>query len=305
MLLRLTSRDGLDMGKRTGVTLIELLTVVGVLSIIAALVLPAVHSARESARQMSCGNNLHQIGIAIESFHSKRNQLPIGQFVLSQIAPELEISTESNPFFGDQIEVAPSILRCPSEPVQQLFKGEVNYCMSIGSAIFPLNGAASPVSYDRGTLSKLSFSDFEDGLSNTALFSEHLQLQVSCASCPPSTKWWMSPRRFGPGEENTMRSFLNQAVESGSLTPMPNYLHFTNTWVNDDFFYDHLWTPNKAMVIVLTMGRDAIQPPSSAHRGGVQLLLADGSVRFISDQVSDSVWSATGSRNGGEVNAMD
>lgn len=305
MLQRLLCVDGRFMGRRTGITLIELLTVIVVLSILAALVLPAVHSARESARQMSCGNNLHQIGIAIENFHSKRNQLPIGQFVLSQLAPELEIATESNPFFGEQIEVAPSILRCPSEPAQQLAKGEVNYCMSIGSAIFPLNGAASPVSYDRGALSKLSFRDFEDGLSNTALFSEHLQLQISCTSCPPSTKWWMSPRKFGPGEEIVMRSFLNQAMESGTLTPLSNYSHFTNTWVNHDFFYDHLWTPNKAMVIVLTMGRDAIQPPSSAHRGGVQLLLADGSVRFVSDQVSDTVWSAIGSRNGGEVNAAD
>jgi len=293
------------MGKRNGVTLVELLTVVGVLTILVALVLPAVQSARESARKMSCGNNLHQIGIAVGNFHAKRNRLPIGRFVLSQLAPELEIPTETDRYFGELISIAPSFLRCPSEPTPKEFDGEVNYFMSVGSAIFPLNGAASPSFSSRGVLSPLSYSDFADGLSHTALFSEHLQLQVSCTYCHPSTKWWNSPQRFGPGEENAMRIFLNQATESRSLASMPDHLYFTDTWVNNDFFYDHLWTPNKPMVIALTIHRDSIQPPSSAHAGGVQLLLADGSVRFVSDEVSAIVWAATGSRNGGEANVVD
>jgi prepilin-type processing-associated H-X9-DG protein len=49
-------------------------------------------------------------------------------------------------------------------------------------------------------------------------------------------------------------------------------------------------------------GNNAVnQPASSAHIGGVNLLLCDGSVRFVSDKISLATWRAVGSRNGGEV----
>jgi prepilin-type N-terminal cleavage/methylation domain-containing protein len=201
-------RHNLDsmMSKRNGVTLVEMLVVVGVLALLVSLTLPAVQSARDASRRTIFGNNLRQIGIAISSFHSKKNYLPIGQRVLSQIASELEIPTVYVQFFGQQIQVAPPILRCPSEPSSPFFGGEVNYFMSVGSAISPLNGAASPDFETRGKLKKLSYGDFADGLSNTALFSENLQLQISCTGCHPTTKWWRSSVRFGPGEEIAISS---------------------------------------------------------------------------------------------------
>jgi prepilin-type processing-associated H-X9-DG protein len=50
------------------------------------------------------------------------------------------------------------------------------------------------------------------------------------------------------------------------------------------------------------MANMAVQlPPSSYHPGGVNLLLGDGSVRFIKESVTLSVWRALSTRNGGEV----
>jgi prepilin-type processing-associated H-X9-DG protein len=46
-------------------------------------------------------------------------------------------------------------------------------------------------------------------------------------------------------------------------------------------------------------------PPSSNHPGGVNLLLGDGSVKFIKDSVSLQTWRALGTRNGGEVISSD
>ena len=63
---------------RAGITLIELLVVVAIIGALVALVLPAVQTARESARRAQCQNNLRQIGVALHIYHSARRQLPIG-----------------------------------------------------------------------------------------------------------------------------------------------------------------------------------------------------------------------------------
>ena len=61
-----------------GFTLIELMTAVGIISILVALLLPAVQSAREGARRAKCQSNLHQIGLALASYQDTNRCYPIG-----------------------------------------------------------------------------------------------------------------------------------------------------------------------------------------------------------------------------------
>lgn len=68
----------LDARHRAAFTMIELLVVIAIIALLIALLLPAVQAAREAARRTSCASNLHQIGIAIHSYHSKYQRLPSG-----------------------------------------------------------------------------------------------------------------------------------------------------------------------------------------------------------------------------------
>ena len=89
---------------RTGATIIEVLTVIGILSLLMALLLPGITYSRERARKMQCHNHQHQhqIGLAFHQFEETNGVLPTTGFCFSRISGYVDNQETS--------------FRCPSDP---------------------------------------------------------------------------------------------------------------------------------------------------------------------------------------------
>jgi len=199
---------------------------------------------------------------------------------------------------------------CPSDPAAKSddWPGQNNYYANQGSnflcdlsesqpsTIAPNETSNGPFYY----LSKNSIASITDGTSNTVLFSEKLRGK---GAPDPRTDMLTIPNT------STLNDTFNTCtgINPATATPLTSKQGFS--WVMGEMCcttYNHVSTPNTTTCAGIgfpgTMSNMAMQvPPSSAHSGGVNCLMGDGSVRFVANAVQLPVWRAMGTMNGGEV----
>lgn len=282
--------------KPHGFTLVELLVVITIIGILIALLLPAVQSAREAARRMQCANNLKQMGLAVHNYAGVWGEYfppgPQGNFkhgLFSLMLPYLEQQplydqldlegvtyiTRTDPM---RFTVVPCYI-CPSWPYKSAYTlAEVaSYDSAAGGATlyqgvagaFP-NEKPNSVSSSVGNIPKNGMfsanvvrrmGDVTDGLSNTLTIGEFAHLDEdggSYAQAPGSVRAWINS------------GFTLGSVDDVALMASKVVVYPINARVNrisDGIPFNHL-------------------PFTSFHTGGENVLVGDGSVTFLDENMN-------------------
>ena len=318
-------KESRAMKTRHGFTLVELLVVIAIIGILVALLLPALGSVREGARQVSCKSNLKQIGLAMALFNEKKNRLPNARMPIQ--------CNESN---RDELQ-PPGI-----EEGQSI-------TMAIGSLGFSDAAASVP-----GPLMQLlPFTDMShlwdqyQPFANATGFSldadenqDIVSSVVPLFLCPSMQhEYTAAPGQFGPtsyfgstgtGQPNALYKYdgainWTQFIRTKSIPDgVSRTIAFGETdwwggesegpvwpggyWSNDlgsTYGQGDIWIFNRVDKPVFApnepaLPRHYISSYRSDHPGGVHFVMVGGSVHFISDSTEKSVLDALATRDGGE-----
>jgi prepilin-type N-terminal cleavage/methylation domain-containing protein len=289
--------------KQGGFSLVELLVVIAIIGVLIGLIVPAVQAARESANRTQCRNNLAQIGKAAHQSHDVHNKLPPGLgwypalppgkglaygIVLFHLLPYVEQALLWKTSFasGDYEAANNNVFAqpvatfvCPSTPsiVDGCIKDQAGTTWGAGSyggnaqvfcdvdpKSFSLN---SPQYYARIPAS------FQDGTSNTILFAERYARCTNAVFDQGGTFW---------------------AYAETGPTAQPLHAGFAISWTT--------FSVGPASKFQLRPAPDNCDPTLAAtpHAGGIQVCLADGSVRTISPAVSGATWWAACTPSSGD-----
>ena len=255
--------------------MIELVVVVTIIAMLVGLLMPAVQSARESARRLQCVNNLKQIGVALNSYVTSQSVYPPINLIsvggaryyaghnhspLARMLSELDNGPLYNAinfsWMGDSppslianhtvLTASLSAFTCPSDPQPSVpGYGRVNYRFCIGPSFYFSPSPESPGSLDGPfTVFKIyAPSDFRDGLSQTIAASERVQgswtAGVASRGAYRVTKFRSIPvfhdPDWGVGQCRDAETALPVETKAGESWFFTG-LHFTS--------YDHCMTPN-------------------------------------------------------------
>jgi prepilin-type N-terminal cleavage/methylation domain-containing protein len=289
--------------RRRAYTLVELLIVIAIVGILAALLLPAIQAAREAARRTACKNNLKQIALAAQNFHSAKGHLPppklgAGQFnalggTFVALLPYLEENARFERYDPAKNVDDPHNLPITSKPV------DVYLCPSMALP----RAVPEPESDEKlGPGSYLISSRTDYG--NFASLDGAFENPTSDGS------YTLGMQHITDGTSKTLLvGEINYGLQNMLWTTCPalngSAMFGDQTWAHG--YWALAWGHMAAKFPGLYNNSTDYAPPHSNrsfrsdHPGGVQFALVDGSVQFVTDDTSPEVRRALVTRAGEEV----
>lgn len=256
---------------RRGLTLVEVLLVIGIMGCLLAILLPAVQAARESARLTKCADNLRNIGLALANYHTAQQAFPVGSDLLR--GTEHAWSSRILPF----VEFA------------AVFQ-QIDYALPWNAPGGNLTASIIDVPLYVCPSSLVVVAGKQDygGIMGTGL-----------ASLPAG----MGPNNaFGCGVLIVSSRQQPQPVRAAQITDGLTYTMCVGESVDRDDSQAGLWASgwNCYSQNEPRIDMDDIGSLHSLHPAGAQALFADGHVRVVTDQIAGSLLGAMCTRNGGE-----
>lgn len=312
-----------DPARIAGFTLVELLVVIAIIGILLALLLPAVQTARESARRTQCGNNLKQIGVGMQNHLTALGAFPPGQRLVI-----VGHKTWGWPaFLLEWIEESAAHQRLDFRRPLWGAENREGVCQEIASFLCPSTARRhatrtdhritmdllNPGTWDANTGEDMACIDYA-GISGPTVHSSFLNPATGAAYAANSGI--LLNISTGMRTQTTAAEIvdgLSQTLLVGELSGRGIFVAGTSNALRG------VWAGGQNCISVpaAPTGGQAIRPinppPADAwrnagnsslfsdHPGGAQVLLCDGAVRFLADTLDVQLLLALASRGDGEV----
>jgi len=293
--------------RNTGFTLIELLVVIAIIAILIALLLPAVQQAREAARRTQCKNNLKQLGLALHNYHDTHSVFPPGLLGrctapdlnasgLVMLLPYIEQSAlysqfnfsasasnnEGSGYESGTVGTHTSDPAANGNLIPVTTRLQAFLCPSDNGRIITESSAYRPSASDSrgGALTNYDFVTTSATPYNSCNNWSSVAATTRAMSGDNSD---CRMRDLTDGTSNTVAiAETTRNVRNGHGTAWGYRGHvMVGIWLDSNTINNwqfHIFTP-----VVGTLGSWA--RPGSVHTGGMQIVMGDGSVRFLSENI--------------------
>jgi prepilin-type N-terminal cleavage/methylation domain-containing protein/prepilin-type processing-associated H-X9-DG protein len=298
--------------RRRAFTLIELLVVISIIALLIALLLPAVQAGREAARRAQCVNNLKQIGLALQNYHSAIRTFPPGYVSnfdasgndtgpgwgwAAMILPQFEqkplfdainfvTSIEAPSSQTSRLTLISSFL-CPSDSAQPSWWAMVRTATGVPTQLICQVAASNYVGV---------YGTSDPGIDGDGIFFRNGKIGLSDILDGTAQTIAVGERAHALGEATWVGSVTNAV-----LFPVDN----------DGIGYPRAES-GPGMILGHAGGRYGPGDPNgevnqfySLHPGGVNFVFADGHVAFLKTTMTNAVFRALATRAGGEVISGD